>query len=138
MPVRGMDYFVASPLFVDGLVYSVDMAAGLIVVDVNAKRCLYRQWLDGYTRYNRFLYGVCASPTLGGKHIYIVDDAGFTHVIQPGPVFKEVARNVIENIHLSGLGGNPCKQESFYTSPFFEGASMYLRGEEYLYRIGQE
>ena len=41
-------------------------------------------------------------------------------------------------IHLSGHGGNPCKQESFYTSPFFAGKCLYLRGEEYLYCISQK
>jgi len=49
-----------------------------------------------------------------------------------------LSRNILENIHVSGLGGNPCKQESFYTGPYFEGKAMYLRGEEYLYCISQE
>ena len=40
-------------------------------------------------------YGVAASPTLAGKHIFVVDDAGYTHLIQPGPVFKEVGKNVL-------------------------------------------
>ncbi len=59
-------------------------------------------------------------------------------MLRPGPRLDERARNVIENIHLSGLGGNPCKQESFYSSPYFDGKRMYLRGEEYLYCIGTE
>jgi hypothetical protein len=129
---------VASPLYVDGVVYSIEMGGGLAAVDTVARKSLYRQYLDGYNRYHRFMYGVAASPALAGKHIYITDDAGYTHIIQPGPALKELGRNVIENIHLSGLGGNPCKQESFYTSPFFEGKCLYLRGEEYLYCIGQE
>jgi hypothetical protein len=54
------------------------------------------------------------------------------------PKLKVVGRNVIENIDVSGLGGNPGKQECFYTGAFFEGNRMYLRGEEYLYGIGQE
>jgi hypothetical protein len=86
--------------------------------------------LDGYSRYNRYVFGVCASPTEGGKNIYIVDDAGYTHILQPGREFKELGRNLLENIHQSGGGGNPCRQESFYTSPVFEGKAMYLRGEE--------
>jgi len=141
MPVRGHStavYTVASPLCVDGVVYSVEMGGGLTAVDMAAGACLYRLWLDGCNRYNRFLYGVCASPTLAGKHIYVIDDAGYTHVLQPGRQFKEVTHNIIENVHLSGHGGNPCKQESFYTSPFFDGKSLYLRGEEYLYCIRQE
>jgi len=140
MPVRmaGPTFMVASPLYVDGVVYSIEMGGGLAAVDTAARKALCRQYLDGYNRYNRFLYGVAASPALGGKNIYIIDDAGYTHILQPGPQLKELGHNVLENIQLSGLGGNPCKQESFYTSPVFEGGCMYLRGEEYLYCIGQE
>ena len=140
MPVRaeGPIFMVASPLYVDGIVYSIEMGGGLAAVDTRAGKSLYRRYLDGYNRYNRFVYGVAASPTLAGRNIYITDDAGYTHIIQPGPRLQELGRNVIENIHVSGLGGNPCRQESFYTSPFFEGRRMYLRGEEYLYCIGQE
>jgi len=140
MPTRqsGPLFMVASPLFVDGVVYSVEMGGGLAAVDTTAKKAFYRQYLDGYNRYNRYVFGVAASPTLAGQNIYIIDDAGYTHIIQPGPRFKELSRNILENIHLSGLGGNPCKQESFYTSPYFEGKAMYLRGEEYLYCISQE
>jgi hypothetical protein len=140
MPTRqsGPLFTVASPLYVDGVVYSVEMGGGLAAVDTAARKALYRQYLDGYNRYNRYVYGVAASPTLAGKNIYITDDAGYTHVIEPGPQLKELSRNVIENVHLSGQGGNPCRQESFATSPYFEGKVMYLRGEEYLYCIRQE
>jgi outer membrane protein assembly factor BamB len=140
MPTRqpGAIFMVASPLYVDGVVYSVEMGGGLAAVDTRAGKALYRLYLDGYNRYHRFLYGVAASPTLAGKNIYITDDSGYTHIIEPGPEFKELGRNIIENIHLSGLGGNPCRQESFYTSPFFEGKAMFLRGEEYLYCIRGE
>jgi len=138
MPIRGLDFYIASPLCVDGIVYAVNPGGGLTAVDVGAKKCLYHQWLDGYARYNRMVYGVAASPTLGGKAIYIIDDAGTMHVLKPGPAFKELTHHILENIHVSGQGGNPCRQESFYTSPYFEGKSIYLRGEEYLYCIRQE
>jgi outer membrane protein assembly factor BamB len=133
--LRGRNFMIASPLYVEGIVYSVEMSGGLTAIDPMARKCLYRQWLEGYDRYNRMVYGVCASPTLAGKTIYITDDAGYTHLIVPGPHFKEAGRNVLENLHFSGFGGNPCHQESFYTAPYFEGKAMYLRGEEYLYRI---
>ena len=138
VPVRGTNYTVASPLFLDGILYGVDMTGGFTAVDVQGQRGLYRRWLDGYNRYNRFLYGIAASPTLAGKVIYVVDDAGYTHLIQPGPQFKEVGRNVLENIFFAGQSGNPCRQEAFYTAPYFEGKAMYLRGEEYLYRIEEK
>jgi hypothetical protein len=140
MPTRqpGAVFTVASPLCVDGVVYSVEIGGGLAAVDTVAGKALYRRYLDGYNRYHRYLYGIAASPTLAGKSIYIVDDAGYTHIIEPGPRFEERGRNIIENIHLSGQGGNPGRQESFYTSPFFEGNAMYLRGEEYLYCIREK
>jgi outer membrane protein assembly factor BamB len=134
--LRGANFMIASPLLVDGLIYSVDMSGGLTAIDPAGKRCAYHQWLDGYNRYNRMVYGVCASPTLAGKAVYITDDAGYTHILQPGAVFKETSRNLIENVHAAGMGGNPCHQESFYTSPYFDGGMMYLRGEDYLYGIG--
>jgi hypothetical protein len=114
------------------------MTGGMIAIDMKAQKSLYRRWLDGYNRYNRYLYGVSASPALAGGHIYVADDAGYTHIIEPGPEFKEVGKNVVENLYLSGVGGNPCKQESFYTSPYFAGSAMYLRGEAYLYCIEEK
>ena len=95
----------------------MEMGGGLAAVDTIAGKALCRQFLDGYARYNRYLFGVCASPTLAGKSIYITDNAGYTHILQPGTQLNELGRNVIENVHLSGQGGNPSKQECFYTSP---------------------
>lgn len=138
MALRGPIFAIASPLYYNGIVYSIEMSGGLAAVDVEGKKSLYRRSLDGYNRYNRFLYGVCASPTLAGNNIYITDDAGYTHIIQPGPEFREVGKNILENIHFSGVGGNPCHQESFYTSPYFEGKCLYLRGEDYLYCIEEK
>lgn len=137
-PARGANYTIASPLLVDGILYGVDMTGGVTAVDVEGKRGLYRRWLDGYNRFNRFLYGVAASPTLAGKNIFIVDDAGYTHLIQPGPQFKESGKNVLENVFTTSISNNPCHQEAFYTAPYFEGKAMYLRGEEYLYRIEEK
>ena len=134
--LRGISYWVASPLYVDGLVYALDMSGGLMIVDVKAQKSTYRGWLDWYCRFDRFLYGAVASPTLGGKNIYLVDDAGYTIIIKPGPKYEEVGRNVLEGISPSSMSGNPCKQEAFYTSPVFEGKVIYLKGEEYLYAIG--
>lgn len=140
MPARvdGPIFMVASPLYIDGVVYSIEMGGGLCAVDTANRKALYRQFLDGYDRFNRFLYGQAASPVQAGKNIYITDDAGYTQIIEPGANLKVLHRNVIENIDIGGLGGNPGKQECFYTGAFFEGKRMYLRGEEYLYGIGQE
>ena len=104
---EGPLFMAASPLYVDRGVYSIEMGGGLAAVDTVARRGLYHQYLDGYNRYNRYVYGVTASPTLAGKMIYITDDAGYTHLLQPGPQLKESGRNILENIHWAGQGGNP-------------------------------
>ncbi len=136
VPLRGISFWVASPLYVDGLVYVEDMSGGLMAVDVKAQKSAYRRWLDWYARYDRYLYGAVASPTLGGKNIYLVDNSGYTIILKPGPTYQELGRNVIENISPSSNSGNPNKEEAFYTSPVFVGDTIYLRGEEYLYAIG--
>ncbi len=132
---RGISFWVASPLYVDGIVYVIDMSGGLMAVDVSAQKSDYRRWLDWYARYDRFLYGAVASPTLGGKNIYLIDNAGYTIILKPGRTYQELGRNVLENISPSSISGNPCKQEAFYSSPVFVGHAAYVRGEEYLYAI---
>ena len=105
---RGLSYTIASPLFLDGILYGVDMTGGMVAVDVQTQKGLYRRWLDGYNRYNRFLYGVAASPTLAGKHIYVVDDAGYTHLIQPGPHEHDAAPGRVHLLapeHVRRAGG---------------------------------
>lgn len=135
--LRGSLADIASPLYAEGVVYRIDMSGGLVAVDTSAKKVVYRQWLDSYNRYNRYLYGFCASPTLGGKYVYIIDGAGYTHVFKTGPDVKELSRNILENI-VGTWSGNPCKQECFYTAPVFEGNRMYLRAQEYLYCIAEK
>jgi hypothetical protein len=138
VPLRGVSYFVASPLYANGIVYAIDMSGGLIALDPATQKTVFRRWLDWYNRYDRFLYGVAASPTLGGRNVFFVDDAGYTIILKPGPVYAEAGRNILENVHLSSESGNPCKQEAFYTAPIFDGRRMYLKGEEYLYCIGEK
>ena len=131
--LRGISFWVASPLYVDGIVYAEDMSGGLMAVDVKQQKSVYRRWLDWYARFDRYLYGAVASPTLGGKNIYLVDDAGSTIILKPGPVYQEVARNVIENISPSTQSGNPCRQGGvlqlagvFRKCDVFEGGGISL------------
>ncbi|MCY3017437.1 MAG: PQQ-binding-like beta-propeller repeat protein [Planctomycetota bacterium] len=135
VPLRGISYWCASPLYINGIVYAMDMSGGLMAVDVTARKSVYRRWLDWYCRYDRYLYGAAASPALGGKNVYLTDNAGYTIIVKPGPVYEELSRNVLENISPSTVSGNPCKQEAFYTSPVFSGNALFLKGEEYLYCI---
>ena len=142
LPQRGGDYMIASPLYLNGIVYALEMTGAFTANDVLAQKNVYRLYLEGHNRYNRGLFGYCASPTFAGKHIYITDDVGYTHLIEPGPAFKEVAANILENLNLTGRrmcwGGNPGGQEEFYTAPWFEGKTMFLRGTDYLYCIREQ
>ena len=135
LPLRGISFWVASPLYVDGIVYVEDMSGGLMAVNVEQRHSVYRRWLDWFARYDRYLYGAVASPALGGQNIYFVNNSGCTLILKPGPVYREIGRNIIENIFPSSISGNPCKQEVFYSSPVFSGDTIYLKGEEYLYAI---
>ena len=140
-PPRDDNYTVASPLYLNGLVYSLGMDGWFVATDPAAKKNIYKRFLEGHNRYNRGLFGYCASLTLAGSHIFITDDVGFTHILQPGPTFTDGGRNILENLNLTGQvmcwGGNPGKQEEFYTAPWFEGKTLYLRGTDYLYCIRQ-
>jgi hypothetical protein len=77
--------------------------------------------------------GVCASPTLAGKRIYLCDDCATTVVIEPGREYKRVAANTLEN-YIDAYSC-PFSQEATYSSPVFEGKSMYYRTPGYLYCI---
>src|SRR5204862_2662671 len=89
--------FVASPLFVDGLVYQLTQGGGLLVNDANTGALAYRKVLPLKPRAHYWDWaGAAASPTLAGKHIYLMDNQGMTLVIEPGRQYKEVARNLIE------------------------------------------
>ena len=76
--------------------------------------------------------GASSSPTLAGKYIYIWGNQGTCLVMEPGRVFKQVARNRIENFPATW----PPHQEATTTEPVFEGKRMYYRGEFTLYCIG--
>ena len=77
--------------------------------------------------------GFAASPVLGGKNLYIFDNTGCSVILEPGPAYKEIGRNIIENEVASWW--QDYKQEMFYSGPVFDGANMYLKGSEYLYCI---
>ena len=133
-PVGDLPFQIASPVYVDGLIYQVDGYGHLAVVDTKEKKLVYQRWMDGYNWNNRFLYGYCASPTLAGKNIYLLDDAGYMTILKPGAEGTVAGNCVLEN--LTNLPGNgPCRQEVFYAGMFFEGKRIFLHGDEYLYCI---
>ncbi|HLF91875.1 MAG TPA: PQQ-binding-like beta-propeller repeat protein [Planctomycetota bacterium] len=124
--------FCASPLFVDGLIYQVTEGGGLIVNDAATGELVYRRVLPMKSKTEYWGWaGASASPTLAGKHIYLMDNQGTTIVLQPGRTYKEVALNVLED------SKDGKTQEQNVSTPVFEGSRMYYRTPGYLYCIGE-
>lgn len=126
--------FVASPLYVDGLIYQVTQGGGLLVNDAATGALVYRKVLPLKPRTHYWDWAGCsASPTLAGKHIYLMDNQGTTLVIEPGREFRVVAKNVIAETRDTGK-----EQTQNVSTPVFEGARMYYRTPGFLYCIGDK
>ena len=123
--------YVCSPLFVNGLVYQLTQAGGLIVNDAGSGEVVYRKVtpLEPRTHYWDWA-GCAASPTLAGKYIYLMDNQGHTIIIEPGKTYKEIARNSLQDSR------DGREQVQNVSSPIFEGGRMYYRTPNYLYCIG--
>ena len=125
--------FVASPLYVDGLIYQITQGAGLMVHDAATGTLVYRVILALKPRTQYWNWaGTSASPTLAGKYIYLMDNQGTTLVIAPGKAYKEIAHNLIEE------SKDGKEQVQNVSTPIFEGTRMYYRTPGYLYCIGDK
>jgi outer membrane protein assembly factor BamB len=129
----------ASPLVYDGLFYGIDVMGTLSVVDTATGQLVYKKCLGLDLEIGSRIHpmGIAyASPILAGKYIYAFGLHGTTVVFEPGRQYKEVARNKLE--HLTGIGQWFEKPEGFAACPAVEGNRLYLRGEEFLYCIGED
>lgn len=113
--LKGGDYWFASPVYHDGLIYAVNGNRNFSVVDAQTGKLAYQDRLDFEGR-------VYPSISLAGKHIYVSSDNGTTIVLEPGREYKEVARNSLE---------------TFRSSLVFEGRRMYVRTLKHLWCIGE-
>jgi outer membrane protein assembly factor BamB len=141
-----MQAYIPAPLYHDGLVYLLSNGGRLTVVDaqkpVNAA-VVYTKIIpfDRRNPKHRHTYGcgICASPAIAGKYIYLMDNAGCTIVIEPGREYKQIAKNNIEfklphgweESHYDGP-----RQEVTLSTPIFDGGRVFIRGEQNLYCIG--
>jgi outer membrane protein assembly factor BamB len=124
--------YVASPLFVDGLIYQVTQGGGLIVNDAATGAIVYRKVVPLKPRTHYWDWSGCAaSPTMAGKYIYLMDNQGTTLVIKPGREYVQVAQN-----HVAELRDGKEQAQNLAT-PVFEGKRMYYRTGGYLYCIGE-
>ncbi len=125
--------FVASPLYVDGLIYQVTQGGGLLVNDAADGSLIYRKVLPLEPRTEYWNWAGCsASPALAGKLIYIMDNQGNTLIMKPGRAYQPVAQNRIVELR------DNKEQAQMVSSPIFEGARMYYRSPGYLYCIGDK
>ncbi len=133
-----LPWYMASPVVHEGLAYLVNNAGVLTVVDINAAKVVYQELLDldhfqgpndGAGR------GIGVSPTLAGKYLYFFGNNGASLVVEPGRVFKQIAKNKLENVVAIGHWAE--RQERFIANPVFDGKRVYVRGEGTLFAIGQ-
>jgi hypothetical protein len=126
-----------SPLVWQGLVYQIDIYQKLYVSEVETGKGMYHRdmELQGFMHYNSV--PVAASPTLIGKHIVVEDNQGTAVVFEPGPTYKAVARNHI-GTQLDRSWPIPAQETIGYAPPLADGRRLYIRGEAYLYCIGEK
>ncbi len=138
------NFWVASPVELNGLVYCLSCQGRMVVVDTVQHKIVFDKVLDLspniYTTsmHGGYIVGCCASPTIAGGHLYIMDNTGTTLVMQPGPEPKVISRNRIQQMvppwdvkHFDAA-----HQEATLSSPVFANGRIYYRGELYLYCIG--
>ena len=124
-----------SPVVHEGTYYNIDQYGVLYAVDLATGNTLYTHdaGFDELHHYNAI--GVGASPTLAGKHLFLLDNQGVCVVVELGPRCKVTAVNRIRTLlHRDWPIG---AQELLANAPpVFDGRRMYVRGERYLYCIG--
>jgi outer membrane protein assembly factor BamB len=135
---QGDRWTASSPLVLDGLLYDIDIHSTYYVVDLKTGKALARKDL-GFKQTGEFNYvalTVAASPTLVGNFIVVMDNQGNSVTLEPGPECKIIARNRLATQLQRDW---PITTQEFisYSPPVADGKRMYLRGERYLYCIGQ-
>ena len=132
-----MPWHLSSPIVHEGLAYLVNNSGVLTVVDVEKGEIVYRKMLDldPFQQHNEGpARGVGVSPALAGKYLYVFGNSGAALVLEPGRAYREVAKNKIESVVMTGHWAE--RQERFVANPVFDGKRLYLRGEGHLWAIG--
>jgi len=136
-PKHYLPWHLCSPLVHQGLVYMVNNAGVLTVIDVEARKVVYQRLLDldVFQAHNEgAARGVGTSPALVEKNILLLGNNGGALLIEPGRTYHPLAKNKIESVVMPGHWSE--RQERFIANPVAEGNRLYLRGEGGLYAIG--
>ena len=102
----------ASPILLDGLIYTVADEAFLNCLDAATGQVVWSERIGG-----KF----AASPIYADGRIYFFDRAGLATVIKPGRELKVLATNKLD--------------DGFMASPAVSGKALYLRTLTNLYRV---
>jgi hypothetical protein len=108
---------LGSPVWHDGLLYTVTGKGIIDVYDAKTGDSIYKQRLplkDGR---------LDPSLALAGGKLFVSDNRGATLLVEPGRKFKS-------------LGQNELKEE-LSSSPTFDGKRVYIRTEENLFCLGE-
>jgi outer membrane protein assembly factor BamB len=102
----------ASPVLVDGLIYTVSDESFLSCVDEKTGEVVWTERMGGAYQ---------ASPIVADGRIYFFDQAGKSIVIKPGRTYEAVATNSLA--------------DGFMSSPAASGRAFFLRTRTHLYRV---
>jgi outer membrane protein assembly factor BamB len=102
----------ASPLLVDGLIYTAAEQSFVTCVEAATGQTVWTERIGG-----KF----AASPVYADGRLYLFSQEGATTVLKPGRTFTVLATNTLAN--------------GFMASPAVSGKAFYLRTRTHLYRI---
>ncbi len=102
----------ASPLLVDGLIYTAAAESFISCIDAATGQMVWTERVEG-----KF----AASPIYADGRLYFFNQEGTTTVLEPGRTFKTLATNTLD--------------DGFMASPAASGKALYLRTKTHLYRI---
>ena len=109
-------YRNSSPLLFGGGLYMVEQISGIVrCFDPKTGKILYQQRLPEST-------GFTSSPWANDGKVFLLDDSGVTAVIEPGPQFKLISSNRLDD-------------EIFWSSAAISDGQLLLRGQQHLYCI---
>jgi outer membrane protein assembly factor BamB len=102
----------ASPLLVDGLIYTASDESFLTCLEATTGQVVWAERIGG--KY-------AASPIYADGRIYLLSQDGTTTVIKPGRTLEVLAKNTLAN--------------GFMASPAASGKALFLRTRKDLYRV---
>jgi outer membrane protein assembly factor BamB len=102
----------ASPLLVDGLIYTAADESFVSCVDAATGEVVWTERIGG---------SYAASPVYADGRLYFFSEDGTTTVLKPGRTFESLAKNTLD--------------AGFMASPAVDGKAFFLRTKAALYRI---